>query len=111
MSVPHFLESILLPVQNEKNLSVRQDEWIRQCIQMFSDDEIKMYCLFLIISKLESERKKEYVLLFLENNSLFEDFKNIPLTPISYSCFIVVLVVQYLCILIGLNFLNHCFLA
>ena len=42
MSVPHFLESILLPVQNEKNLSVRQDEWIRQCIQMFSDDEIKM---------------------------------------------------------------------
>lgn len=87
MSVPHFLESILLPVQNEQNLLVRQDEWIRQCIQMFSDDEIKMYCLFSVISKLENERKKEYVLLFLENNSLFEDFEKIPLTPISYSCF------------------------
>lgn len=26
-------------------------------------------------------------MLFLENNSLFEDFKRIPLTPISWSCF------------------------
>lgn len=85
MSVPYFLESLLLPVQNEQNLLGRQDEWMRQCIQLFSNDETKMYCLFSVISKLGIERKKEYILLFLENNSLFEDFKRIPLTPTSWS--------------------------
>lgn len=85
-SVPYFLESLLLPVQNEEKLIERQDTWIRQCIQLFFDDKIKMYCLFSVISKLKIERKKEYVLLFLENNSLFEDFGKIPLTPTSWEC-------------------------
>lgn len=86
MSVPYFLESILLPVQNEQNLLGRQDEWIRQCIQLFSTDVTKMHCLFSVISKLKIDRKKEYVWLFLENNHTFEDFKRIPLTPTSYDC-------------------------
>ena len=85
MSVPYFLESLLLPTQNERNLLGRQDEWIRQCIQLFSNDETKIYCLFSVISKLKIERKKEYVLLFLENNPLFEEFERIPLTPTSCS--------------------------
>ena len=85
MSVPHFLEFILLPTQNEQNLLGRQDEWIRQCIELFSDDGTKMYCLFSVISKLEISRKKEYILLFLGNNHSFEDFKRIPLTPTSWS--------------------------
>ena len=84
-SVPHFLKSLLLPKQNEPKLLERQDEWIRQCIQRFSNDETKMYCLFSAVSKLKIERKKEYILLFLENNPLFEDFKKIPLTPTSCS--------------------------
>ena len=44
-----------------------------------------MYCLFSVIVKLKNKRKKEYVLLFLENNPLFEDFKRIPLRPVSWS--------------------------
>lgn len=85
MSVPYFLESLLLPTQDEQDLLGRQDKWIRQCIQRFSNDETKMYCLFSVISELKIERKKEYVLLFLENNPLYEDFKRIPLTPTSWS--------------------------
>ena len=85
ISVPYFLESLLLPIQNEQNLLKKQDKWIRQCIQLFSNDETKMYCLFSVISKLKIERKREYVLLFLENNELFEDFKGIPLIPDSFS--------------------------
>lgn len=85
LSVPYFLESLLLPEQNEKKLLERQDMWIRQCIQRFCYDEAKMYCLFSVVSKLEFKRKKEYILLFLEDNPLFEDFKKIPLTPISWS--------------------------
>ena len=85
LSVPCFLESILLPIQNGQNLLERQDEWIRQCIQLSSHNETKMYCLFSVISKLEIERKKEYIMLFLENNLLLEDFERIPLTPTSCS--------------------------
>lgn len=85
ISVAYFLESLLLPIQNEQNLWKKQDEWIRQCITLFSNDQTKMYCLFSVISKLEIERKKEYILLFLKNNPLFEDFDRIPLTPTSWS--------------------------
>ena len=85
LSVPYFLESLLLPKQNEKKLLERQDMWIRQCIQRFFNDEAKMYCLFSVVSKLEFKRKKEYILLFLKNNPLFEDFEKIPLTPTSCS--------------------------
>lgn len=85
MSVPYFLESLLLPIQNEQNLLKKQDEWIQQCIQLCSNDETKMYCLFSVISKLKIERKKKYVLLFLENNPSVEDFERIPLTPIFWS--------------------------
>ena len=85
LSISYFLESLLLPINKEQNLLEKQDEWIRQCIQLFSEDKTKMYCLFSVISKLKIERKKEYVLLFLENNPLFEDFKRIPLTPNSWS--------------------------
>ena len=86
LSVPYFLESLLLPMQSEKKLLERQDMWIRQCIQRFCNDKAKMYCLFSVVSKLEIKRKKEYILLFLENNPLFEDFEKIPLTPTSWSC-------------------------
>ena len=85
LSVPYFLESLLLPMQNEKKLLERQDMWIRQCIQGFCNDKAKMYCLFSVVSKLEIKRKKEYILLFLENNPLFEDFEKIPLIPTSCS--------------------------
>ena len=85
LSVPYFLESLLLTKQNEKKLLERQDMWIRQCIQQFCNDEAKMYCLFSVVSKLEFKRKKEYILLFLENNPLFEDFEKIPLIPTSCS--------------------------
>ena len=37
------------------------------------------------MSKLEIKRKKEYILLFRDNNPLFEDFEKIPLIPTSWS--------------------------
>lgn len=85
MSVPCFLESILLPVQDGEELLEKQDKWIQQCIQQFSNDKTKMYCLFSVIAKFKVDSKKEYISLFLENNQSFEDFKKIPLTPTSWS--------------------------
>ena len=86
ISVPYFLESLLLPTKNKQNILEKQDNWIQQCIQLFPNDETKMYCLFSAISKLEIERRRNYVLLFLENNLSVEDFEKIPLTPTSWSC-------------------------
>lgn len=85
LSVPCFLEVLLLPEQNKQKLLEKQDEWIRQCICRFCNDETKMYCLFSVVSNLEPKRKREYVSLFLENNPLFEDFQRIPLVPTSWS--------------------------
>lgn len=85
LTVSLFLEALLLQKQNKQKLLERQDEWIQQCICRFCNDETKMYCLFSVISKLELERKKGFILLFLDNNPLFEDFERIPLTPISWS--------------------------
>lgn len=107
LSVSHFLENLLLPKQNKQKLLERQDEWIQQCICRFCNDETKMYCLFSVISKLELERKKGYILLFLDNNPLFEDFERIPLTP----TFGAGQVAQFLCIPLGLSSSNHYFRA
>ncbi len=84
MTVPDYLENIILPNQNECTLLERQDTWIRQCIQTYSSDNVKMFCLFAILSQLKTDRKLDYILLFLENNSSYDAFEKIPLTPTSY---------------------------
>lgn len=85
ITVPYFLESLLSPIQDNQSLLQKQDKWIKHCIQMFSEDSTKMHCLFSVVSKLDIDRKKEYIRLFLENNQSFSDFERIPLTPRSWS--------------------------
>ena len=82
----HFLEFILLPVQDNSTILKRQDEIIKYWIVKFSKDELKIYCLFSVIAKLDNNRKKEYIKLLINNNESFEDFKKISLTPTSYGC-------------------------
>lgn len=79
-----FVETLLLPVQDGDALLERQDEWIRHCIQLFAGDTTKMYYLFSATYKLNSDRRKEYIMLFLESNQSFEDFRKLPLLPSSY---------------------------
>jgi len=69
LSVPYYLESLLLPIQNKQNLLEKQDEWIRCCIQMFSADTTKMRYLFSVISKLSIDRKKNMFGCFLRTIS------------------------------------------
>lgn len=85
ITVPHFLESVFLPVQDKQDLLKKQDEWIKHCIQLYSTDITKMRCLFSVVSKLSIDRKREYFCLFLQNNESFEDFEKIPLTPTLWS--------------------------
>jgi len=86
MRVPHYLKAVLIPRKDaSKLLAERQDEWIKHCIQTCCSDELKMYCLFSFISNLGDDRKREYLELLLANNPSFEAFKQIPLTPTSYT--------------------------
>lgn len=85
MSVPYIIESILLLNKNDLDLLNKQETWIHHCIQIFSRDRIKMQCLFSVIAKLDVKEKIKYVLEFLKYNQDFEHFKNIPLTPMSWS--------------------------
>ena len=82
----HFLEFILLPIQDNSTILKRQDELIKYWIVKFSKNELKIYCLFSAIAKLDNSRKKEYIKLLINNNESFENFKKIPLTPTSYGC-------------------------
>ena len=75
----------ITPVRGENELRQRQDEWIRVFIMENSKDSIKMKCLFAGISNLDDQRKKEYLLLFIENNPDYEMFDNLQLLPTNYS--------------------------
>ena len=83
--VPHYLEIVLTPNKDTPVLEEKQDAWIRQCIQLYSQEDTKMYCLFSVLSKMEVSRKIPYYSLFIECNSSFEDFKKLPIIPNSYS--------------------------
>ena len=82
--LPYYLKSLLSHRQGETALSERQDSAIEYYIQSFSDDIEKMYCLFESISNCVAEIKAKYWLLFFEYNDSFEDFQQLPLTPMSY---------------------------
>ena len=84
INVPDFFENLFLLNSNEQDLFEKQDKWIIQCIQLFHNDELKMYCLFSAISRLEVDRMKKYFLLFLKYNSKIEYFIKLPLRPTSY---------------------------
>lgn len=85
ITLPYFLETILLPTSNDQNLLAKQDKWIRQCILLYYSDDTKMHCLFKAIAGIDKGRKKDYILLFLEKNRQLQAFERVILAIISKS--------------------------
>ena len=79
-----YLKSILQSSDNNPELSEKQDTLIRNCIQSYSDDTIKMSSLFEVISDFTEERKISYWQLFFKYNKSYDDFKELPLRPSSW---------------------------
>ena len=79
-SIFNILEIILLP-SSKKIILNRQDDFIKYWITEFSNNELKMECLFNALDKLNNDAKKEYINFFIKKNESFEDFKKIPLIP------------------------------
>lgn len=83
LNVPYYLKSILKVTKSKAHLD-KQDIWIRHYINSYYSDMKKMEYLFSAIAKMEPSRKTIYLQLFLDKNPSFEDFKELPLTPISW---------------------------
>ena len=79
-SIFNILEIILLP-SSKKIILKRQDDFIKYWITEFSNNELKIECLFNALDKLNNDAKKEYIHFFIKKNESFEDFKKIPLIP------------------------------
>lgn len=79
-SIFNILEIILLP-SSKKTILNRQDDFIKYWITEFSNNELKIECLFNALDKLNNDTKKEYINFFIKKNESFEDFKKIPLIP------------------------------
>lgn len=84
-TVTDIVKNIISVSKNNSVLLDKQDSWISHCIKSFSDDEIKMYCLFSALSELNNDKLLEHILLFLEFNQSVEAFKNLPIISRHYS--------------------------
>jgi hypothetical protein len=82
--IVHFLETLLVPRSNESATETKKDRLIRKWISAYSKDKEKMECLFSVLAKLDANTRKKYFELFIKVNPDFDDFLNLPLTPMSW---------------------------
>ena len=80
-----YIKSLIIARQKDDALLYSQDKWIRHYICTFSNDVLRIRLLFAAVSELTSERRLEYMKLFLAYNQRFDIFKEIPLFPETYS--------------------------
>ena len=79
--LPELFEALLLPEQGKDILKKKQSNWIRHLITQHADDTVRMNALFETITQFRDDRRIEYILLYLECNSSYYDFINLPLMP------------------------------
>lgn len=114
--VSDFIESVVVPAQNDDNLTQKQDLWIRHFITEYAVDADKVKYLFYGIANLSSERKVDYIKLLLAHNDSYELFESLPLFPlftswrnsaIPYLTSRIKYMEQILSCLSGIKFIKH----
>lgn len=85
--LPKLFDALLLPDQEKDTLKPKQDAWIRHQIAQHAKDMLRMQALFATIAQLSEDKRIEYTLLYLEYNSAYDDFVNLPLIPRAFSHF------------------------
>ena len=80
-----LMSSLITPDSDKQELLQKQDSWIRDFMlnNIYNSTEIE--CLFEAILQLEDQRRKKYLLMFIEKNPDYEIFDNLKLIPTSYS--------------------------
>lgn len=77
-----YLPELVTP---EKSECEKIDSWIKHYIDLNSNDEKKMGCIFEALSNSPVEKRIQYIIYFLNDNDRFESFKKLPLTPLFLS--------------------------
>lgn len=86
-AAPRIIKLLLSHSDAEKDLTDKQDAWVRHYIETNCNNRIKMECLFEAISELSMAWLRTYIEVFCAHNPDYEVFKHLPLTPRSSSCF------------------------
>ena len=111
-----IMEYLLQAKQENSDLRLRQDEWISCTIQQYADNKDRMHALFASIEECSQERRKQALGTFLERNSDFTVFEQLPLEPshwggtgsmIPYMQRRITYLTSLLPMLSGLKFLQH----
>ncbi|MBQ2932657.1 MAG: hypothetical protein IJE62_07480 [Clostridia bacterium] len=74
-------EELLVSKSNDIQMQERQKEWVFDYIKNRNKDMESMVFLFYILCNLSKKQFKEAMILFCQNNTSFDDFCKIPLTP------------------------------
>lgn len=85
LQVSELIKAIVIKVQGEDQNYAKADLWIRHFIEINSQNETKMQCLFEALSEMLTEQKVSYIELFITKNDNFEVFKELPLESHYYS--------------------------
>lgn len=84
-NIRELFSCIVKSKDKQSELLSQQDKWIRHYIETHYAHNEKMNGLFLAISELSVERRIDYIKLYLSFNQEFDDFKQLPLFPLSVS--------------------------
>ncbi len=82
--MPKILQSFL-PLKESPQYRNKVDAWIKHFIELNCFDSVKIRCLFDALSQIDLNLLTTHLRLFINLNSDFELFKQLPLTPTSYS--------------------------
>lgn len=81
-TIIHIFDS---PEKTKPLIMERKEAWIREYINEYAYDELKMIDIFDVIATALPTKRIDFVKIFLEKNSKFDMFKKIPLFPSSRS--------------------------
>lgn len=83
---PKIIKLLLSHSDTKKELTGKQDTWVRHYIESNCHNRWKMEFLFEAISDLSMVWFRTYIEVFCAYNPDYEIFKHLPLTPRSSSC-------------------------
>ena len=81
--IPNLIRSFLKPTKDTKG---KNDCWGKHFVLTYCDETEKMNLFFEAISQFPIDLKLEYFKIYLSKNKRYEDFRQLPLIPGSYTC-------------------------
>lgn len=85
--VPRIIKQFLILPEKRSDLEAKKMSWLHHYIAAYSQNEIKMRCLFDALSDLSIDLRRDCIEWFVKENHSFEMFKNLSILPSSWGGF------------------------